>query len=72
MEVQMLHALAAVGTHVGDNAVAALIDAQLFAQLRNNGVDVAQQRGVILGQGCGRRDVLLGDCLLYTSDAADD
>ncbi len=43
----MLHALAAVGAHVGDNAVAAFIDAQLFAQLRNNGVDVAQQRGVI-------------------------
>ena len=36
---------------IRDSAVAALIDAQLFAQLRNNGVDVAQQRGVILGQG---------------------
>ena len=53
MKVQVLNALAAVRADIGHNAVAALVDAQLFAQLRNDRVDVAQQRGVILGQGCG-------------------
>ena len=61
MKVQVLNALAAVRADIGHNAVAALVDAQLFAQLRNDRVDVAQQRGVILGQGCGRRNVLLRD-----------
>ena len=61
MKVQVLNALAAVRADIGHNAVAALVDSQLFAQLRNDRVDVAQQRGVILGQGCGRRNVLLRD-----------
>ena len=61
MKVQVLNALAAVRADIGHNAVAALVDTQLFAQLRNDRVDVAQQRGVILGQGCGRRNVLLRD-----------
>ena len=50
MKVQVLNALATVRADIGHNAVAALVDAQLFAQLRNDRVDVAQQRGVILGQ----------------------
>ena len=61
MEVQMLDALAAVGAHVGDNAVTVLGHAQLAAQVRNNGIDVAQQGGVALGQGGSRVNVLLGD-----------
>ena len=44
MKVQVPNALAAVRADIGHNAVAALVDAQLFAQLRNNRVDVAQQR----------------------------
>mgnify|MGYP000512006745 CR=1 FL=1 len=43
MKVQVLHALAAVLTHIGDNAVAALIHTQLAAKLRNHGIDMAQQ-----------------------------
>ena len=34
MKVQVLNALAAVRADIGHNAVAALVDAQLFAQLR--------------------------------------
>ena len=49
MKVQVLNALATVRADIGHNAVAALDDAQLFAQLRNDRVDVAQQRGDILG-----------------------
>ena len=61
MKVQVLHALAAVLTHIGDNAVAALIHTQLAAKLRNHGIDMAQQGGIILRQRRSRRNVALRD-----------
>lgn len=59
MEMQVLHGLACVLTHVGDDAVA-VVQALLLGQLADDGKDVSQQCAVFFGQRSGRGDVLLG------------
>ena len=56
----MLHGLACVLAHVGDDAVA-VFQPLLLGQLCDDGEDVAQQGGILLGQHSGRGDVLAGD-----------
>lgn len=59
VEMQVLNTLAAVLPHIGDNAVALFIYAQLTALVGNHSVDVPQQCGIFFGQCCGRSNVLL-------------
>ena len=53
--------LAAIGTNVGHNAVAAFVHAKLLAQVGDGGVNVAQQCSVRFGKLCRRFNMLLGD-----------
>ena len=59
VKMQVLDTLAAVLPHIGDNAVALFIYAQLTALVGNHSVDVPQQCGIFFGQCCGRSNVLL-------------
>lgn len=59
MEMQVLHGLAGILADIGDHAVA-VVQTDFLGQLGDHGKDMAQQGTVLLSQGSGTLDVLLG------------